>query len=204
MSAGVILPVAKSLYLCDGHLGFTSRKTDLMGIFDSIRPQGGYPHIHPSFVVFARLAQGLGTIPFRVDIRLDASGQFVAGTLVQQLVFPGRDTIVNMVVTVKGGFLSPAGNFPGRITAGQSVGGRHHRGTKMRRRAHDRDAATDPESSERDVRFGPDTAFRMRGPFHGPPGDSGPRARPTTTLATLQSNRAGSPTRTGREKEGTS
>jgi hypothetical protein len=29
LSAGVILPVAKSLYLCDGHLGFTSRKTDL-------------------------------------------------------------------------------------------------------------------------------------------------------------------------------
>ena len=102
LSAGVILPVAKSLYLCDGHLGFTSGKTDLMGIFDSIRPQGGYPHIHPSFVVFARLAQGLGTIPFRVDIRLAASGQFVAGTLVQQLVFPDRDTIVNMVVTVKG------------------------------------------------------------------------------------------------------
>jgi hypothetical protein len=93
LSAGVILPVAKSLYLCDGHLGFTSRKTDLMGIFDSIRPQGGYPHIHSSFVVFARLAQGLGTIPIRVDIRLAASGQFVAGTLVQQLVFPDRDTI---------------------------------------------------------------------------------------------------------------
>ncbi len=94
--------MAKALYLCDGHLGFTSGKTDLMGIFDSIRPQSGYPHIHPSFVVFARLAQGLGTIPFRVDIRLAASGQFVAGTLVQQLVFPDRDTIVNMVVTVKG------------------------------------------------------------------------------------------------------
>ena len=88
LSAGVILPVAKSLYLCDGHLGFSSGKTDLMGIFDSIRPQGGYPHIHPSFVVFARLAQGLGTIPFRVDIRLAAGGQFVAGTLVQQLAFP--------------------------------------------------------------------------------------------------------------------
>ena len=51
---------------------------------------------------FARLAQGLGTIPFRVDIRHAASGQFVAGTLVQQLVFPDRDTIVNMVVTMKG------------------------------------------------------------------------------------------------------
>ena len=102
LSAGVILPAAKSLYLCDGHLGFASSKTDLMGIFDSIRPQGGYPHIHPSFVVFARLAQGLGTIPFHVDIRLAASGQFVAGTLVHHLVFSHRDTIVNMVVTVKG------------------------------------------------------------------------------------------------------
>ena len=37
-----------------------------------------------------------------MDIRFGASGQFVAGTLVQQLVFPDRDTIVNMVVTMKG------------------------------------------------------------------------------------------------------
>jgi hypothetical protein len=93
--------VAKALYLCDGHLGFTSKKTDLMGIFDSISPQGGYPHIHPSFVVFARLAQGLGTIPFRVDIRNAASGRYLTGSLVRQLVFPDRNTIVNMVMTMK-------------------------------------------------------------------------------------------------------
>lgn len=31
-----------------------------------------------------------------------STGKFVAGTLVQQLVFPDRDTIVNMVVTMKG------------------------------------------------------------------------------------------------------
>jgi hypothetical protein len=37
-----------------------------------------------------------------VDIRLAASGHFVEGTSVQQLVFPDRDTIVNMAVTVKG------------------------------------------------------------------------------------------------------
>jgi hypothetical protein len=53
-------------------------------------------------VVFARLAQGLGTIPFRVDIRFAATGQFVAGTVVRQLVFPDRNTIVNMVMTMKG------------------------------------------------------------------------------------------------------
>src|SRR5437764_1402659 len=102
MSLGVVLPIAKSLYLCDGHLGFSSGKTDLMGIFDSIRPQSGYPHVQPSFVVFARLLQGLGTIPFWVDIRFAATGQYVAGTLVQQLVFPNRDTIINTVVTMKG------------------------------------------------------------------------------------------------------
>src|SRR5439155_19719929 len=97
----------------------------------------------------------------------------------------------------EGGFLSPAGNLPGRTTAGQSVGGRHHRGTEMRRRPHERDAATDRESSERDVRFGPDTVLRMRGSFREPPGNSGPRARPTT--ATLQFNQESSPARTGRE-----
>ncbi len=73
-------------------------------------------------------------------------------------------------------------------------------GTEMRRRPHERDAATDPESSERDVRFGPDIVFRMRGSFRGPSGDSGSRARTTTALATLQFNREASPARTGRER----
>jgi len=36
-----------------------------------------------------------------VDIRFAGSGRFVAGTSVQQLVFPDRDRIVNMVVSVK-------------------------------------------------------------------------------------------------------
>jgi len=31
----------------------------------------------------------------------------------------------------------------------------------MRRRAHERDAVTDPESSEQDVRFEPDSVFRI-------------------------------------------
>ena len=35
-------------------------------------------------------------------MRRPCSGQFVAGTLVQQLVFPDRNTIVNMAVTMKG------------------------------------------------------------------------------------------------------
>ena len=46
-----------------------------------------------------------------MDIRFAASGQFIAGTLAQQLVFPDRDTIVNMVVTMKGVSFPQAGIF---------------------------------------------------------------------------------------------
>lgn len=94
-----ILPVAKSLYLCDGHLGFTSKKVDLMGVFESITPLYGYPHTHPSFVVFARLSQGLGTFPFRIDF-LDASNRrYIGGSNVHHVACPNRDTLVNLAVT---------------------------------------------------------------------------------------------------------
>jgi len=101
LSNGIILPVAKALYLCDYHLGQSAQKTDLMGIFDSIVPSGGYPHVRPSFVVFARLAQGLRTIPFRIDIRSAATGQYLNGSTVHHLVFPDRDRIVNLVCTLR-------------------------------------------------------------------------------------------------------
>ena len=59
----IIIPVAKSLYLFDGCIGFPDQKTDLVGLFHSIRPQQ-YPHVHDQFVVFAQLNAGLGKIPF--------------------------------------------------------------------------------------------------------------------------------------------
>jgi hypothetical protein len=66
LSQGVIVPVARSLYLCEGHLGFANRKTDLVAIFDGIRPPS-YPHVHPQFVAYARLSQGLGRVPFFLE-----------------------------------------------------------------------------------------------------------------------------------------
>ncbi len=44
MSLPAITPVAKALYICDGHIGFANQKTDLMGIFNAIRPPQ-YPHL---------------------------------------------------------------------------------------------------------------------------------------------------------------
>src|SRR5262245_8553683 len=57
-----IIPAAKALYLCDGCIGFPNQKTDLIGLFNSIRPMK-YPHVQSQFVVFAQLLGGLGQVP---------------------------------------------------------------------------------------------------------------------------------------------
>lgn len=97
---GTILPVAKALFTCDGHLGFAGQKSDLMGIFESITSDGGYPFVHPSFVVYSRLLQGQGTFPLRIDLSYAATGQYVGGSNVHQLVIPNRDKLMNVVVTL--------------------------------------------------------------------------------------------------------
>lgn len=66
------------------------------------------------------------------------------------------------------------------------MGGRHNRGTEVRRHSYERDAATGAKPPTRDIWFGPNAVFRMRGPFRAPPGDLGPRTRPTASAATRQ------------------
>lgn len=100
MSTGIILPVAKSLYLCDGHIGIPGGKTDLVGIFNSIRPNG-YPHFHSNFVVYARLGQGLGMISFFVEVRSAASQNLIHVSNTHTLMFPNRYTTIEMVLTMQ-------------------------------------------------------------------------------------------------------
>lgn len=99
MPSTLILPVAKALYLCDGHIGFPGGKTDLVGIFNSIRP-ATYPHFFKHFVVYARLVQGLGRIPFFIDIRFAATGQLVHLSNTYDLNFPDHTKTVEMVLTM--------------------------------------------------------------------------------------------------------
>lgn len=101
MSTAAIIPVAQALYLCDGHLGFPGGKSDLIGLFNTIRA-ANYPHVQKQFVVFARLLQGLGQIPFYVDIRLASTQQLIHVSSTHVLVFPDRDTVVEMALTLKG------------------------------------------------------------------------------------------------------
>jgi len=101
MSSATIPPVAQALYLCDGHLGFPGGMTDLMGLFNGIRA-AGYPHVQQQFVVFARLLQGLGQVPFDVDIRFAPTQQLIHASNTHTLLFPDRDTVVEMALTLKG------------------------------------------------------------------------------------------------------
>lgn len=100
MSSTTIVPVAQALYLCDGHLGFSGGKTDLMGLFNSIL-SASYPHLQQHFVVFARLLQGLGNVPFYVDIRFAPTQQLIHVSSTHTLVFPDRDTLVEMALTLR-------------------------------------------------------------------------------------------------------
>ena len=101
MPSATIIPVAQALYLCDGHIGFPGGKTDLVGLFNSIRA-ANYPHVQVQLVVFARLLQGLGQVAFYVDIRFAPTHQLIHVSSTHILVFPDRDTIVEMALTLKG------------------------------------------------------------------------------------------------------
>ena len=100
MSPTAITPVAKALYLCDGTIGFANQKTDVMGLFNAIRPPQ-YPH-RQGFVIFAQLLGGLGQVPFYFDIRFAADNSLVHSTKAQLLYFPSRDTVVQMAYTTGG------------------------------------------------------------------------------------------------------
>src|SRR5262245_10442258 len=96
-----ILPVAKGLYLCDGCIGFPNQKTDIVGLFNSIRPQR-YPHVQQQFVIFAQLAGGLGQVPFYFDVRFAPTDQLVHTTTTQTLQFARRDSVVQLAYTIQG------------------------------------------------------------------------------------------------------
>jgi hypothetical protein len=98
--AGVIVPVAKALYLCE-EVDVEGGMTNLYALFSAIRPRH-YPHRHESFVCFAQLVGGLGHVPCHVDIRRAETGQLVYCTNILPLHFPDRDTLLQVRVNIEG------------------------------------------------------------------------------------------------------
>lgn len=116
-----VIPFAKALYLCDGHLGFANKKTDLIGVFNSIRATV-YPHRQRQFVIFAQLIGGLGQIPFYFDVTFPQTGQLVHTTNTNVLNFPRRDKLIQLVYTLHGcRFPAPGGYLVELFCDGQWV-----------------------------------------------------------------------------------
>jgi hypothetical protein len=110
MPAASIIPVAQALYVCDGYIGVAGGKTDLMGLFNSIRAHD-FPHVHHRFVAFARLLQGLGQVPFYIEIRYAPTNQLTHVSSTNTLVFPDRDTVVEVALTLRGVRFPQAGTY---------------------------------------------------------------------------------------------
>jgi hypothetical protein len=110
MAQPSINPVAKTLYLCDGHIGFPGGKTDLVGLFSWIRPPQ-YPHRQKYFVIFAQLIGGLGQVPFYIDIRYTGDGSLVHSTMPKVLHFPHRDKLVQLACTIQGCLFPQPGRY---------------------------------------------------------------------------------------------
>ena len=96
-----VVPVARALYLCDYHIGSSGGKVDLYGLFNAIRPQNGFPHTVGQFCVFAQLTNGLGRIPFFVDVRFAETDKVVWTTNTRELIFPSRNVVVHLAFAVE-------------------------------------------------------------------------------------------------------
>lgn len=96
-----IVPFAQAMTLCDFHVGYGSGKVDLYGLFNTIRPHAGYPHTHARFCVFAQLVNGLGILPFHVDVRCATRDELIWTSGTNELSFATRNSIVRVAVTVE-------------------------------------------------------------------------------------------------------
>ena len=97
-----IVPTARSLYLCDHEFGTDAGKFDLYGIFNAIRPTSAYPYVKSQFCVFAQLANGLGRVPFQIDIREADSDQLIYTTRLNTLLFPSRTVVIDVAISIQG------------------------------------------------------------------------------------------------------
>src|SRR5437763_687415 len=97
-----IVPVAKGLYLCERYIGYSDAKVDLYGLFNAIRPKKGFPDSLSRFCVFAQLINGLGHVPFFIDIRFAETDELVHVTQTNTVNFPDRHTTLHMALKIEG------------------------------------------------------------------------------------------------------
>ena len=97
-----IVPVAKALIVCENYTGYPDGRVDLYSIFNSIRPKNSYPYRRERFAVFAQLLNGLGDVPFFIDIVAASTSALVWTTNTKNLIFPNRTVVVQLAMNLEG------------------------------------------------------------------------------------------------------
>src|ERR1700682_4038456 len=97
-----VVPVAKAMYLCDYHIGYSNGKVDLYGLFNAIRPRKGFPYTRGRLCIFAQLVNGVGEVPFFIDVRFAHTDELVHTTETRSLTFPDRNTVVQVAMEIEG------------------------------------------------------------------------------------------------------
>ena len=96
-----IIPVSRSLYLCDFHVGYQDGKVDLYGIFNAIRADS-FPLARPRLVVFVQLSGGIGDVPFYFDVRQDGTDVGICTTPIRSMRFSSRTAVIQLAMTIEG------------------------------------------------------------------------------------------------------
>ncbi len=96
---GTIVPVSRSLTLCDAIVRPVDGKANILGLFHAIRVVQ-YPYNLSHFCVFAQLSSGLGETPVHVEVRSGKSGRLLYATVPRTLTFPSRDFLMQVAFEV--------------------------------------------------------------------------------------------------------
>lgn len=98
--AGLILPVAKELYLCE-EIDREGGLVNLYGLINAFH-RDSFPHIAIPFCVFAQLSQGLGEIRFHFDISRARDGTLIHVSESHSLEFARRTQLHQIAMTFDG------------------------------------------------------------------------------------------------------
>ncbi|MBX9582956.1 MAG: hypothetical protein K2X87_21835 [Gemmataceae bacterium] len=99
--ADQIVPVTRSLFLCDFHVGYQDGRVDLYGVFNALRP-AVYPHVRERFVAYAHLTGGVGDVPIQLAVRPADADVPSHVTPVRVLRFRDRVAVHQFAYTIEG------------------------------------------------------------------------------------------------------
>jgi len=120
--ASEVVPVAKSLYLCDEVVEDPgSRKVSLLGTFNATRPSTGYPYQLPRLCVFAQLIDAEGELPVWVEIVNADDLQVIFLGARQTVRFASRNTTVSVCFRLSGLKFFGPGTFIVELYCGNAL-----------------------------------------------------------------------------------